>query len=311
MEGRRVDAFIGRRYRCMGSDKRLAVVLATATAIIWGLSFLSIKTAVSVLPPMTLGLARFIIASIILLGIFIVRRKKPRLTLRDLPAMAGAGLVGVTLYFLGENNGVLLLSASEASLIVGTIPVLTMIAERIFIRSKLTAIQYLGASASAIGVTLIVVESLRLSPSPLGYLYMSLAALSWVLYSFITRPLLSRYDSLEVTFWQSLFGAIGFVPFAFAERFDIAAVSPVIVANVLYLGIFCSAIGYLFYVASLKTLGAGVSSVFINLIPVVSVAASFVLLGERLSLIQMLGGGIAIGGVYMASLSKAGKPERK
>ncbi len=307
MEGRRVGADIGRRYHHMGSDKRLAVVLATATAFIWGLSFLSIKTAVAVLPPMTLGLSRFIIASVILLCIFLVRRKKPRLALRDLPAMAGAGLVGVTLYFLGENNGVLLLSASEASLIVGTIPVLTMIAERIFIRSRLTGIQYLGAAASAIGVTLIVVESLRLSPSPLGYLYMGLAALSWVLYSFITRPLLSRYDSLEVTFWQSLFGAVGFIPFALAERFDIAAVSPIIIANVLYLGIFCSAIGYLFYVASLKTLGAGVSSVFINLIPVVSVAASFVILGERLSVIQMTGGGIAVGGVYMASLSRSGK----
>ncbi|MBU0926374.1 MAG: DMT family transporter [Spirochaetes bacterium] len=287
----------------MAITKRLAIGLATATAVIWGLSFLSIKTAVAAIPPVSLGLARFIVASAVLLAVFAVMRRRPTLALKDLPRMAGAGLVGVTLYFLGENNGVLLLSASEASIIVGTIPVLTMIADRVLVRTRLTAAQYAGAGLSAVGVSLIVVESLRLSPAPLGYLYMGLAAVAWVAYAFMTRPLLAKYDSLEVTLWQSLFGAVGFVPFALFERVEWALVTPVVVVNVLYLGVFCSAIGYLFYIASLNALGAGVSSVFINLIPVVSVAASFVILGERLSPVQLAGGAVAVGGVYMASFA--------
>ncbi len=284
-------------------SKNAAVLLATATAFIWGLSFLSIKTAMTVIPPISLGLIRFVIACLILLAIFAAKRRMPALAMRDLPLMAGTGLLGVTLYFIGENNGVKLLSASEASIIVGTIPVLTMLAERVFTRSRLTTGQYAGAGLSAVGVSLIVVESLRLSPAPLGYLYMTLAALSWVGYAFMTRPLLVKYESLEVTFWQSLFGAVGFVPFALLERVEWAALTPVIVINVLYLGVFCSAIGYLFYVASLKVLGAGVSSVFINLIPVVSVAASFLILGERLSPVQLAGGAVAVGGVYLASFA--------
>ncbi len=287
----------------MATTKKTAILLATLTAFIWGLSFLSIKTAVAVIPPITLGLARFIVADVVLLAAFAIMRKRPRLAPKDLPLMAGAGLVGVTLYFLGENNGVLLLSASEASIIVGTIPVITMLAERLFTKALLSPWQYAGAAASALGVALIVVESLRLSPAPLGYLYMALAALSWVAYAFLTKPLLGTYEPLEVTFWQSVFGAAGFVPFALVERTDWSAVTPVVALNVLYLGIFCSAVGYLFYVASLKALGAGVSSVFINLIPVVSVAASFVILGERLSPIQLGGGAVAIGGVYLASFS--------
>lgn len=291
----------------MATTKKTAILLATLTAFIWGLSFLSIKTAVAVIPPITLGLARFVMADIVLLAIFAIMRKRPRLARKDLPLMAGAGLVGVTLYFLGENNGVLLLSASEASIIVGTIPVITMLAERLFTKARLSAWQYAGAGLSALGVALIVVESLRLSPAPLGYLYMGLAALSWVAYAFMTRPLLGKYDTLEVTFWQSVFGAAGFVPFALAERTDWAAVTPVVALNVLYLGVFCSAVGYLFYVASLKALGAGVSSVFINLIPVVSVVASFLLLGERLSPIQLGGGAVAVAGVYLASFTGGGR----
>ncbi|GAB1454721.1 MAG: DMT family transporter [Spirochaetia bacterium] len=295
----------------MATSKKTAIILATATAFIWGMSFLSIKTAVTVVPPMSLGLFRFIVASIVLFIVFIARRKPFLLTLKDLPLMAGSGLVGVTLYFMGENNGILLLSASEASIIVGTIPVLTMITERVFMRGKISAAQYGGAGLSAIGVSLIVIESLRLSPAPLGYLFMGMAAMSWVGYVFLTKPLLAKYDSLEITFWQSAFGALGFLPFAFFEHIAWSAMSALIVANVLYLGIFCSAIGYLFYIISLDSLGPGVSSVFINLIPVVSVASSFVILGERLSLIQMMGGLIAIGGVYTTSLAKGKKGRRQ
>ncbi len=288
----------------MTVSKKTAVLMATATAFIWGLSFLSIKVAVAVVPPMSLGLVRFVIASVLLFALFAVKRTLPRLAWRDLPLMAGAGLVGVTLYFLGENNGILRLSASESSIIVGTIPVLTTMADRLFAGTRMSAAQVGGAVLSALGIGLMVVESMRLSPEPLGYLFMGVAALSWVAYAFMTKPLFKRYGRTEITFWQSAFGALGFLPFALAETMPWELVSAGVVLNVLYLGIFCSALGYLMYITSLDVLGAGVSSVFINLIPVVSVAASFVLLGERLSLLQLAGGAVAVAGVYLAGLAK-------
>lgn len=286
----------------MVASKRTAVVLATATALIWGLSFLSIKVAVVVVPPMSLGLVRFVIASSLMLLYFAARRSLPRLALRDLPLMAGSGLVGVTLYFAGENNGIMLLSASESAIIIGTIPVLTVLADRLFMRGRLRPLQYAGALMSAVGVSLMVVESLKISSQPLGFLFMAIAAFSWVAYAFATRPLLATYKQTEVTFWQSLFGAAGFVPFALFETMDWARVTPVIVLNVLYLGVFCSALGYLFYIISMDVLGAGVASVFINLIPVVSVVASFFLLGERLSQLQFGGAAVAVAGVYLTTM---------
>jgi drug/metabolite transporter (DMT)-like permease len=291
----------------MTTSKRTAVVLATATALIWGLSFLSIKVAVEVVPPMSLGLVRFVIASSLMLLYFAARRSLPRLALRDLPLMAGSGLIGVTLYFAGENNGIMLLSASESAIIIGTIPVLTVLADRLFLRGRLLPMQYAGALMSAVGVSLMVVESLKISAQPLGYLFMAIAAFSWVAYAFSTRPLLARYRQTEVTFWQSLFGALGFVPFALFETMDWARVSPVIVMNVLYLAVFCSALGYLFYIISMDVLGAGVASVFINLIPVVSVVASFFILGERLSQLQLGGASVAVAGVYLTTM-KPRKP---
>lgn len=296
------------RYsRAMNRERRSAILMASFTAFIWGLSFMSIKVAVAVIPPMSLGLWRFAMATLALYAYLRAKRQSPRLALKDAPLMAGAGLVGVTLYFLGENNGVLILSASESSIIIGTIPVLTILAERLFLRTPMSAGQYAGAALSALGVGLMVAESLRVSARPMGYLFMGVAALAWIAYAFMTRPLFGKYSRLSITFWQSLFGALGFVPFALTERVDWANVSAPVVGHVLFLGIFCSAVGYLFYVTSMQVLGTSASSVFINLVPVVSVAAAWLFLDERLSPLQLAGAAVAVAGVYLAALA-AKKP---
>ena len=59
------------------TTKSTAIVLASATAFIWGLSFLSIKTAVAVIPPMSLGLARFVVAVAVFIMLFAAMRKWP------------------------------------------------------------------------------------------------------------------------------------------------------------------------------------------------------------------------------------------
>ncbi len=286
--------------------QRLARAFGLTTSLIWGLSFLSTKVLIGVVPPYTLGLLRFIVACAFLPLIALLARQSLRVAGRDLPRLAAGGIIGVTLYFLCENNGLKLLSASESSLIVGVIPVVTMLAERVFLKTKVGLRSYIGAFLSFVGVGFIAAQSPEASSSPLGFIYMGGAALSWVAYSFVTRPLSGRYGQVTTTFWQSLFGLVGFIPFAALEWADFAPRASSIwtlplILNLLFLGIFCSAIGYWLYVASLDILGAGAANSFINLIPVVSVLAAYVLLGERLSGLQWLGAAAAVIGVYLAT----------
>jgi drug/metabolite transporter (DMT)-like permease len=108
---------------------------------------------------------------------------------------------------------------------------------------------------------------------------------------------------LAITFWQMVIGALGCVPFALAEHQVWTGFSAVVLLNAIFLGVFGSAIGYWLYIMVLQELGPGKSSVFINLIPVVSVAASFILLGERLGALQIAGACLAMSGVYLTSSS--------
>jgi drug/metabolite transporter (DMT)-like permease len=280
-----------------------ASLFGVIVAFIWGMTFLSIKVALREFGPMSLSLFRFVIASVLLAGIMTVSHTRFAIAWRDVPLLALSSFVGVTLYFFFENNGILRLTASESSLIIGVIPVVTLIAEILFLHTRPGRLVALGIVLSFVGVALIVLRSESASVSPLGYLYMAGAALSWVVYGFATQPLSGRYPMLAITFWQMVIGAIGCIPFAVAEKQVWAGLSAAALFNAAYLGIFGSAIGYWLYVIVLEHLGPGRSSVFINLIPVVSVAASFVILGERLSALQIIGGIIAISGVYMATVS--------
>jgi drug/metabolite transporter (DMT)-like permease len=283
--------------------RRSALLCAILVSVIWGLSFLSTKVAIAVLPPMTIAALRFAVAVIVLLPIAFFMRLDLRFRLRDLPLMAASGIFGVTLYFFCENNGIALITASESSLVIATIPVITMLVDRAVLKTKLARRSYVGAILSFVGVALIVAPSLggASSSSINGFLFMGGAALCWVAYALVTKPLSSKYSGLSISFWQCLFGLAGCLPFAFAEAPKLTDLSLVVILNLLYLGLFCSAAGYLLYIAAMEKLGAGMTSVFLNLVPVVSVAAAYLLLGERLGAISLAGGAIAVAGVYLAT----------
>jgi len=294
----------------------LAIII---TVLFWGFSFISIKVAVAVLPPMTLGAARFLLAVMILY--LVKRRSAPgeRLSVPDLPYLTGAGLIGVTAYFFFENNGVSLVTASEASIIIAAIPVISLFAERlaaelVFRRNRdqaragappsrrIGGRRWAGAALSMVGVWLVAGATVAVSGNALGYVFMFGAALSWVAYGFLTRPLFAHRSRIYIVFWQSVFGLIGFLPFAALEIPRWGPVSLPVLLHVAYLGIFCSALGYWLYARALQVLGVGTSIVFVNLIPVVTVTAGFFLLGDRLNPVQWGGAAAVLAGVYLATL---------
>jgi drug/metabolite transporter (DMT)-like permease len=291
-------------------DRKKALAAISICVILWGFSFISIKVAIAELPPMSFGVLRFAIALVFL--VFIKRRIAPgeKLRRRDLPLLAGAGLFGVTFYFFCENNGVALVTASEASITIGSIPVITLLAERIGGTVRRIAMRrVLGAALSIAGVCFVAGTSFTVSGNLLGYLYMGGAALCWVAYCFLTRPLFGRCSQIHIVFWQSAFGFLGFLPFALAEHSRWAAPGLPVMLHTVFLGIFCSAIAYWLYAQSLQVLGVAISAIFINFIPVVTAIAGFFLLGDRLHPIQWAGAGLVISGVTLAMAEK--RPPRK
>ncbi|MBT9174020.1 MAG: putative amino-acid metabolite efflux pump [Syntrophomonadaceae bacterium] len=288
----------------------LAIPAILATTILWGLSFSSTKVLLETLPPGQIAFLRLVPAVLALAAAFVISRPKP-VSSRDLPRVALGGAFGTFLYFLFENNGLRFTSAGTGSLIISTIPVLNVMAGVILFGERPTPRRWFGVLLSVSGVYLLISKggSGELSLANMqGNILILLAACSWVAYTRICEPLLSRYNGLSLTFYQSLVGLVLFGLLNLPAPPDAMVLSQgMVLFNLAYLGIFCSALAYLFYLFSLKILGTATVTSFINLIPVFGVLGGAVLLNEVLTAGQLLGGAVVLSGVSLVTVPDSGK----
>ena len=282
---------------------RLLASLALAVPILaWGLSFPSIKAALTEFPPMTLAFGRFALAGAVLGGLYAFKGPRTKFAPRDRRNLLLSVLTGITLYFLCENHGVKLIPASAASLIIAGIPILTLLAERLVHKRRLGAVGVAASLASFVGAILLVGVPGEGGGNLWGYVLMFGAALAWVLYLFSMKPLQAGYPNLAVTAWQMVLGALSLAPFALAEMPDWRWPSPAGWGHLVFQGLVCSAASYLLYNYALNKLGMRTASLAVNLIPVVTAVAAYFLLGEVLGPWQWAGGALVLGAVVAVAV---------
>ena len=284
---------------------RLTAYFALAVPVLaWGLSFPSIKAALTEFPPMTLAFGRFILAGVVLGALQHFRGTKVKFTPRDRWSLVLSVATGITLYFLCENHGVKLIPASAASLIIAGIPILTLVAERVFRGRKMGPVGIFASCLSFAGALLLVGTPAGAGSlgNLWGYLLMFGAEAAWVWYLFAMKPLQETYPNLAVTAWQMVLGALSLAPFALAEVPDWRWPSAAGWGHLAFQGLVCSAASYLLYNYALEKLGMRTASLAVNLIPVVTAVAAYFLLGEVLGPWQWLGGGLVLGSVVLVAL---------
>jgi drug/metabolite transporter (DMT)-like permease len=160
--------------------------------------------------------------------------------------------------------------------------------------------RWTGCLISITGVLLAAGVSFSISGNITGYLYLSAAALSWVAYSFLTRPLFTHCSRIYIVFWQTVAGFIFFIPFSVMEFNKWGNPDAEVIMHLIFLGVFCSALGFWLYVRAMEDLGVSVCAIFVNLIPVVTVIAGFFVLGDKLTWLQWIGAALVVSGVYLA-----------
>ncbi len=284
-------------------ERVLALLLGAAVVVIWGVSFAATRVAVREVPPMTLAFLRFALAAVVLWPL--VRRRWRLHPLRPEDRWAGffLGLTGVTLAFVGENIALKLTTASHAALIVATTPLATAVVEAVACRRLPRLATAGGLLVALAGVVLIVGTAKGSEGSVTGDLLMLATVSSWVAYSFLTRRLTAHYPTLVVTQIALVVGAATLAPLAVVESIVVGWTRPTVVTllALAYLGVFCSALAYLWWNRAIRVLGVTTTNSLIYGIPLVGVAAGVVVLGEPLTATVVAGGALIIVGVTGAS----------
>lgn len=277
----------------MENGKIKAYIGLTFVTLMWGASFVSIKICMTVFGPAYLAFFRYLLTSILIFIALKISGKFEKIQKNDFFRLFMSGIFGVTIYFWCENSAVLRISSNEASILIGTIPLFSLIFNRIIYKSKITKRNLLSIVFSIAGIYLII-GGAAFSLNILGYALMFMAAVSWSTYQFTTKPLFKKYSDMTITMYQSFFGFLGFLPILRYDYFEISKMNVNVMIHFLFLTLFCSAIATYLYLYSQKTLGINITSVFLNLIPVFTFVFSFLFLGEVLSVVQLVGAVIVI-----------------
>lgn len=289
----------------MKYHKLIAVLALLGSTFFWGLSFSSTKVLLNFLLPAQVVFFRLLLA-VLALGLVYLASAREKVKGMDLLRMAAGGATGVFLYFVLENNGLRFTTAGTASLIVSVTPALNAVAGTFFYGERHPLVRWCGVLLSIAGVYLIITAGSNGVPAlqnMRGNMLVFLAACSWVAYTRINVPLLLKYNSLSVTFLQTLTGMILVGLLVLPTSLDTAVFNPVVILNLAYLGLLCSAASYFLYLYGLKILGSTTATTFINLVPVFGVLGGAVLLQEVLSSGQLLGGGIVILGISLVTVA--------
>ena len=296
---------VGRKFFYRGNGTLIMGrhCLAVLTAVVfWGASFIVTAIAYRTIAPLQLGLVRSALAALLFAGCRAVTGGRGRPANKDLPAIALSGFFGVTLYFSFQNLGLDMTSSSHAALIVASYPAITVLMECAARRRMPPLRQVVGILVAIAGVALLTGAAVSRGPrEALGNWLLISTGIAWGFYNLITQKVAGRYPASMLTAWQMLFGALFFVPFAAFEGRPWIMPTVSSGAAILFLGVCCSLLSYLFYNYSLTGLSASAAAALLNLVPVVGIVCSCLVLHEAVSARQILGGLVIVAGVWLSS----------
>lgn len=284
------------------SGRWSSLLLALAVVIFWGVSFAVTRATVNQLPPLSLAFLRFLLASLVLWPMTRQLRRQVPIAQSDRLAVFLFGFVGVTLYFGFENFGLKYTTASHAALLIAIIPLATELADALRRRRKPSLPVLAGMLISSAGVALIFGRDGGGGASLLGDCLMLGAVASWVWYTFLAEGLVHRYPNLLLTYHIMVVGTLTLLPGAAVEMLltPIPFPSMAAWAGVVFLGIFCSALGYHFWNQAIPVLGVTASNNLLYGLPLVGVITGVLALGEPLTPTISAGAVLILGGVLLA-----------
>lgn len=290
----------------------LATDLGLVTlAAIWGVNFSVVKVVLDELGPLALNALRFPLAAAVL-GWIVWRGADSLLPRReDVARILLLGVVGNVLYQLAFIIGIDWTYAGNASLLLSTTPVWTVILSSLAGHEQPNRWVVAGIGGTLVGMALVVTgsgEELSLGSTTLrGDLLMIVASVLWSIYTVVGTTPVARYGALRMTTWTLWVGTPVLVLMGVPSilRTDLGAVSAGAWIGVVYAGLFSVALAYVLWYRGVQKLGNSRTAIYSNLVPVWALVTAWIWLGERPSPLQLLGAGSILVGLTVARLGQS------
>ena len=286
-------------------QRKSAELALLVTVLIWSLNFVAVKTGVTYIPPLAFSVTRFALGATVTLIVALRLEGRPHFRRADLPLLVLAALIGISINQAAFVGALRQTTASNTALLIGTIAVWTSVIAVITRQERLALHHWTGVGIGLLGVALIVLGGNRAdgsAPTFLGEVLALTTAASWAIYSVIIRPLMARYTALSLSSFMMVVGTVALVPFALPElaSTDWKSVPTQAWLGLLYAALFSVSLTNILYFTAIGRVGASRAALYTYLEPFLGVMFATLLLGERVTPFQLLGGVVVVAAILVA-----------
>ncbi len=279
-----------------------------AAIVLWSAAFPATKVAMASFGAGELALLRFAFSTVALLA-YANSLQAPLPDLADMPRLALAGLLSVTIYQTGYNFGMQSISSGPAAVLIDTIPLWAALLGAALLRERLRAWAWAGLAAGFAGAALIAVgESGGMLRPGNGVWLLLMAAAAFAASAVAQKPLLPKYGAAVVTAWSFLFGTAGLIWAAPGLLPQVEAAPRSALLWVLFLALFPGALAFLLWNQALTRLPVAVAASSLYLVPPLTFLIAWAWLGETpATTVVRRRAAVALAGVALVQLQGAAK----
>jgi len=199
----------------------LGFSLALLTAVLWGLLPIALKWLLNSMSAATITWIRFVVAAVLVGLVLFARRKIPSLRglTKKKKLLILIAIAGLLLNYILYLNGLFLLTAETAQVVIQLAPFLMMLGAVYLFKERLLLWQKIGAWLLVFGLLLFFNDRLALlltqfGSEGFGVLLVIVAAVAWACYALAQKQLLMSFNSQQIMWLIYMAGALCFLPAA-------------------------------------------------------------------------------------------------
>jgi drug/metabolite transporter (DMT)-like permease len=235
----------------------LPITAAATTVLLWAAAFVAIRHVGTAFSPGALSLGRLVVGSLVLGAFMLVRR--PAWPPRAMwPRLVVVGVLWFGVYNIALNAGEQRVDAGTAAMVVNVGPILLAVLAGAFLGEGFPRSLLVGSAVAFVGVVVIgLATSVDASADGVGVLLCVVAAVAYAVAVVAQKPLLTRLPALQVTWLAATIGAVSCLPFGPSLVREAAAAPPSMLAWVVFLGAFPTALAFTTWAYALSRTSAG------------------------------------------------------
>ena len=292
-------------------------LLLSLTSLFWSLNWVIGRAIVGHVSPFALTFIRWLVAVAVMMPFAwpLLRAHWPSIR-RNWKVLVWLGFWGTGLHNVFAYTGLQYTTATNGVILNSSIPIMIIVLGWLFYRETITRLQALGVVISLAGIMAIITRG---DPTVLAQLQLNKGDLIvlagmvfWAAYTVFLRMKPADLPGLALLACCGCVGVAILLPmFLFEMAFMDGRVEFTFatLAAMLYVGVFPSFVGYIFWNRGVAEVGPNVAGIFVHLMPAFGALLAWIFLGERIYLFHIVGIALILAGIALTTRGRRAVPE--